>query len=373
MRIIFFTIAALVFAPLIANAEGLFFKTERGNIYCAGGSIAISENASNDIVAAGGNIVITGSAGNEVLAAGGSILLSGKTGGDARVAGGSITIADEIGGEAVIAGGKIDLLPKALIKSDLIAASGDIRIEGTVAGGARITGGKVFINGTMNKDADIKARELIIGKNAVIKGNLRYEAPQEARIEQGAVITGEKIFMRKEFKAPQAMFAKVLWVLWLVKLIATMAAALVIYFVLPEKTIELTALALNRFGHELLSGFIVLLVIPAVILLLFITVIGSLLGLLGMFFYIAFVILSTVLGALVFTRLLSGYAFKKSPSFTWPIILLGVLIYEVLGLIPLLGWIFKCVFFLSALGALSHLIYLGLNEKSGANLSSPAG
>lgn len=357
-------LAVLVLAPLIAEAQGLSFKTERGNSYSAGGNVNVAESAPNDIVAAAGHLIITGNAGNELLAAGGSLVIAGKTGGDARVAGGNITVSGEIGGEAVFAGGTINLLPKSVIGNDLIAASGNLTIEGAVRGGAKIIGHDVLINGTINRDVEVKADRLIIGKNAVIKGDLRYQAPREARTEQGAVISGKTTFTQTEFEPPRAGFIRFLWVFWLVKLIAVMTAALIIYFTMKEKVSELTTVALNRFGRETLTGFIVLIVVPAAILLAFITVIGSVLGLLSLFFYIAFVILSAVLGSLVFTRLLTGYLFKKETSLTWPLILLGVLVYQVIGLIPFFGWMLKFLFFLSALGALSHLIYVRMKEVS---------
>jgi cytoskeletal protein CcmA (bactofilin family) len=363
MRKIPLILIVIIFAPLIAIAEDGSFKTVRGNIYSAGGSIAITEDASNDIVAAGGNVVINGDAGNGILAAGGSVLLSGKTGGDARVAGGSVTISGEIGGEAVAAGGRIHLLPDAGIKSDLIAAGGDVVIDGTIGGGAKIIGGTVLITGTIQNDVEIKAREVVIARNAVLKGRLRYEAPQEARLERGAVIAGEKVFIKREFGQPRQDFVRMLWIGWVVKVIAVLAAALAVFFALREKTVEVTGLAVNRFANETLIGFIVLVAVPAAVLVLFMTVIGWVLGLAGIFLYIAFVMVSGVFGALVFTRLMSGYLFKKEPSFTWPVILLGVLIHQVIGLVPFLGWVFKFVFFLAALGALSHLVAKALKGK----------
>ncbi len=364
MKTLFLSLIVLLFAPLIATAEGVSFKTERGNVYSAGGSITIAENAPNDIVAAGGDLSISGNAGNEVLAAGGSIVLSGKTGGDARAAGGNITVAGTIGGEAVMAAGRINLLPKAVIGSSLIAASGEITIDGTIGGGARIIARTVTINGTIDKDVDIKADQLVIGKTAVIKGNLRYEAPREARIDQGAVITGAQTFKKVEFERPRERVMKFLGLWWVLKLLAVMAAAIVIYLIVPKRTSEVTALALNRFGHELFVGFIVFVMIPALILLLFITMLGSLLGLLTLFFYIAFIMLSSVFGALIFTRWISASVFKKGTALTWPVILAGVVIYQLIGLIPFLGWIFKFVFFLAALGALSHLVYSVKNDGS---------
>ncbi len=364
MRTLFLALTFLALSPLVANADGLSFKTARGNEYIFGSSVDATEDASNDIVAAGGNVIITGKTGNEVLAAGGTVLLLGKVEGDARVAGGNVTIDNEIGGEAVIAGGRIRLLPKSAVKSDLLAAAGDIRVDGTVEGDARIIGRQVTINGVVNKDAHIKAERIVIGKNALISGDLHYESAQEARIESGAVIKGMRIFTRKEAMTSHQKLWRFFWVWLIVKLFALEAAALTLYFLLKKKTEEFTELALKRYGYETIRGFIVLVVIPAAILVLFMTLVGWILGVIGLFFYFAFLFLSSILGAVVFSGLAGRYAIRKEPSLTWPMILLGVFLYQVIGLIPVLGLIFKCVFFLSALGTLSHVMYLRFNERS---------
>ncbi len=364
MRTLFLALAALAFSPLVVNADGLSFKTARGNEYIFGGYVDVVEDASNDIVAAGANVIITGNAGNEVLAAGGAVLLLGKAGGDARVAGGNVTIDGDIGGEAVIAGGRIRLLPKSAVKNGLLAAAGDVRVDGTVEGDARIIGRQVTINGVVNKDAYIKAESLVIGKNALISGDLRYESAQEARIEPGAVIKGMRVFTRKEPVPSHQKFRRFFWAWWITKLFAFEAAALILYFALKQKAEEFTVLALKRYGYETLIGFIILVVIPVAILVLFMTLAGWILGVIGLFFYLAFLFLSSVLGAVVFSGLAGRYAVRKEPSLTWPMILLGVFLYQMIGLIPVLGWIFKFVFFLSALGTLSHVIYLRFSERS---------
>lgn len=143
-----------------------------------------------------------------------------------------------------------------------------------------------------------------------------------------------------------------------------MTAAIVIYSLLPERTTEVADLGIHRFGHELLVGFIIFVAIPALIVLLFVTVLGSLLGLLTVFFYIAFLLLSSVFGALIFTRWISSFVFKKRAPFSWLIILAGVLLYQVIGFIPFLGWLFKFVFLLTALGTLSHSVYSIRDDKT---------
>lgn len=357
---------ALVLVSSSAGAQGVSHTTSKGNAYYAGGDLNISESYTGDIFAAGGNVSITGGAADDVLAAGGTVRLSGKVGGDARIAGGNVSIEKEIGGEAMIAGGNVRLLPGADVKGDLIAAAGDIAVEGNIGGSVRISGGNVAINGAVDKGVEVKAGRLIIGKNAVISGDLRYESPQEAVIEHGAVIKGEKIFKPREYARPLKKLMVLLWVWWFVKLFAVATAALVINFAMRKRTEEFTAFALSRFGRETLTGFVLLLMIPVAILILFATVLGALLGLIGVFAYIALITPAIVFGALVFSRLVGRYVFKKEQFLTWPVILLGVFLYEILGLIPVLGWLMKFVFFLSALGTCSHFIYTGLAKTSEA-------
>jgi cytoskeletal protein CcmA (bactofilin family) len=359
---VFLALIALVLFPLNAHADGVSFKTSRGNAYYAGSNVNVVETVPGDIVAAGRNVIITGNAGDDVLAAGGTVDISGKAGGDARIAGGNVTVNSEIGGEAVIAGGHIKLLPGANIRYDLLAAAGNVTIEGTIGGIARINAGTVTMNGTVNKDVEVRTGQLVIGRNAVINGNLRYEAPRKAQIDQGAVIKGQTIFTSKDYMSHKKRLRSLMGFWWIVKLLATAAAALVIYFSLRKRTEEFAALALNRFGSELLIGFILLIVIPAAILILFISVVGWLLGLIGLFFYIAFIVLSVVLGAVVFSGLIGKYLFKKEQYVTWPMILLGVFIYQIVGLVPVLGWLVTFAFFLSGMGAFSHLIYTGFKK-----------
>ena len=104
-RVFPFALMAFLLFQLSVRAHGAAFKTEKGNVYSAGGTVNFTEGAPGDIVAAGGNVIITGSAGDDVLAAGGTVHMSGKVGGDARIAGGTVTIGSEIGGDAMVAGG----------------------------------------------------------------------------------------------------------------------------------------------------------------------------------------------------------------------------------------------------------------------------
>ena len=190
----------------------------------------------------------------------------------------------------------------------------------------------------------IKADRVVIGKRGKIGGNLRYEASREAIVDQGALIEGQTIFKQVEYEQPRHRLLAFLGVLWVLKLLALMAAAVVIYLLLPSPITEVTGIAVQRFGHELLVGFLVFAAVPALILVLFVTVLGWFLGLLILFFYGAFLLLSSVFGALILTRLFSDFVLKRAVPLSWPLILAGVGVYQLIGLIPFVGWLCKFVF-----------------------------
>ncbi len=114
----------------------------------------------------------------------------------------------------------------------------------------------------------------------------------------------------------------------------------------------------DRFGRELLTGFVVLIVVPAAVLLCFITVIGVPIGLAVLLAYFLLFLLSSVYAGVVIGSLLEKVLLKKPvPEASWKTALLGVTVYTVAGLMPFVGWLFKLTFFLAALGIMSRTVY----------------
>ncbi len=99
--------------------------------------------------------------------------------------------------------------------------------------------------------------------------------------------------------------------------------------------------------------------IPAVIVLLFVTIIGVPVGLIALFFYIMFFALSGII-----TALTAAHWINRRQNYNWkPVRLifaaLGLLIVlNIAGMIPFFGWIAKAVAVMIAFGAI--LIHAGL-------------
>ena len=115
---------------------------------------------------------------------------------------------------------------------------------------------------------------------------------------------------------------------------------------------------MDNFWKETLRGFIISVVLPIAAIISFITVIGALLGGLGLMLYGLMAALSSifaamVLGALIFRLIL------KQPNFTvdWRSVVVGVVLMAIFKVIPYVGWIFAFIFFLVAFGTLFNYLY----------------
>lgn len=292
----------------------------------------------------------------DLAAAGGDIEIYGAVGDDIRAAGGKLAVSGQAGGEAVLAGGEVTLTPGASVTRDLVAAGKTVNVQGKVGGGARIYAGKVFINGTVNEGVLVRAGELVIGKEAVIGGNLVYESREEARIAEGAAIKGNIIY-RAPGRAAPGRWAWLLALWWLVKTLAVLASALVFYAVFRDRLAAFSDGVFGGFWLKVLAGFLVLVAMPVAAVLLFMTVIGWYLAVITLFAWLALLFVSGVLGAVLFSALFAKAVLKKGYALGWGIIIGGVLIFSVLGAVPFAGWLFRLIFALAGLGGLWGMVY----------------
>ena len=360
--IAFLMVPLVTFAAIRQDSNFTFGKSDVAtkNLYGGGGSVNIMGNAQKDVIVGGGTINVTGTVGQDLAVAGGNLMINGIIGDDARITGGNLSIGGKIGGQLLAAGGQINLNSDLDVKADTMLAGGNIQIDGTFGGDLTAYAGTIRIDGKIAGNVKIKAsQKLVVGSQAVILGTLDYSAPQQVTLEDGAKISGKVTFT--EFKQAQKA-KKGLWgvfgVLWLIGLAITLTAAFVIYFIFRKKLEEAVSYAMDNFWKETLRGFIISVVLPIAAIISFITVIGALLGGLGLMLYGLMAALSSifaamVLGALIFRLIL------KQPNFTvdWRSVVVGVVLMAIFKVIPYVGWIFAFIFFLVAFGTLFNYLY----------------
>lgn len=329
------------------------------NLYAGGGNVNILGEAKQDVFVGGGTINISGTIGKDLAAGGGNLTLNGNVGDDARIAGGNLSIGGKIGGELMAAGGQVTLNSDLEVKGDTTLAGGNISIDGALAGDVLAYGNTVRIDGKIASNVKVKTQKLVIGSRAEISGNLDYSAPQQLTMEEGGKISGKVTFNQiKPAQKGGRGFLGILGIGWLVSLAIFLTSALVVYFLFRKKLEEAVSYTLSHFAGETLRGFIILVVLPIAAIISFVTVIGALLGGVGILLYILLALFASIFAPIV----LGSWIFRlilKKPEFgvDWKSVVAGVIVFRIILAIPIVGWIFHLIFFLAAFGTLFNYLY----------------
>ena len=326
------------------------------NLYVSGGEIIMSGTVVGDLSAAGGTILISGNVADDVLIAGGQIDISGQIGEDARIAGGNITIRGTIGGDLVVAGGNVRILSDAYIHGDLFIASGRAVVEGNIDGDLRFYGGEATVNGSVRGDVRVDAEELELKENAGIGGNLTYRSPQEATIAEAARVDGEITFTKSELS--RGLWRGILKTWFVLKAIAGVIAALVLFLVFRKKTTNLVQHSITRFWPEVLRGFVGFILFPIASVILLVTVIGMPLGFLLVTLFTILTIIGWIYSGVIFGAWLKKIVSRGSATpLTWGVVVSGAILFQFLRFIPVLGWLVMFIFFLASFGTLLQALH----------------
>jgi len=339
-------------------------ETINQNLYAAGGTVVIEGSVRGDILVGGGNVLISGSTTKDVLVAGGNLTISGETGDDLRAAGGSITVSGSVKGDVVVAGGNVHLTSQAKVDGDVTVFGGRVRVDGSVKGEMNAAGGDIELNGPVVGDVVIYAGNgVVLGSQALIQGNFTYSAPKEVMRVDGAQVKGKIIYQQSNFTAAyeepsRSVIAGLFGTWWLFKLLVLLVTVFLITYLWRRRVTQMVSFTTSHFGKAVLIGFVFLAVIPVVIILSFITFVGVLVGAILGFLYVLWILFAAVGGNIVVAALLSKY-FDKSAGVTlsWKYVFAGVLLLQLVSIIPIFGWIISFVMFCAALGSIAHFWY----------------
>jgi len=333
------------------------------NVYVAGGNVEVSAPVNGDLIAAGGTLFLGGAVSRDILAAGGRVTITGPSAEDVRVAGGDVTIGGAYSGEIMAAGGQITVTQEARVAKDSYIAGGNIAFNGSEAGNLHLAGKTVYLNGTIQRNLIVRGGQITIGPHAVINGNFNYFARQEATVEAGARIAGTTTFHKTTGlpKGPGffvAFFA--FW--WFVKFLILLTAAYLLWYVLRNKTVLIVQRATSGFGRELLRGFAIFILLPVAAILSFITVIGALAGVASLLVYALLLAIAAPIAGLVTASLL----LKRRTDLRWYHILLGMAVFDIVMLIPFIGWLAGLIVYLATLGSLAMVLWMRVMRREGA-------
>ena len=335
-----------------------------GDLFVAGGAVAVDQPVAGDLVAMGGSIDVDAPVAGDALAAGGKLRFGVDVTGSVYAAGGRITMAGKVGRNLRAAGGQLELGPKSEVVGNLSIAGGQVRLLGAVRGHVQAAGGRVRIDGPVGGDVLVTSGQLELGPNARIAGKLRYRSREPITQDPAAQVAGGvELLMpawgsdgrasepRGERPGPPAWASGIAWI-WTIGLVVLAA---VLIALLPGFSTGVAGALRERFGLSLLLGFVLLVCTPFAALFAFVTLIGIPLGLLLIALYLALLPVAYVsagigLGELGLRRLRPD----RVQTTGWRIAAaaLALMVLALAGWIPWFGGLIAFAALLAGLGAL---------------------
>jgi len=341
--LIILILSFLVIFPALSYAADFRFKEERVSIqksetidddlYVGAGDITVEGTINGDLFVFGGQVRVTGEVKENLFVAGGQAVLEGNVGKNLRVAGGNVTVRGKIGRDLLVAGGNVEIDKGAEVLKDVKAAAGGLIISGT-AGSVQAEAGNVTLTNT-----------------AKINGDLSYTSDNKATIEDGAVVLG-KTAHTKPSERPKGL-ALLFTAGKILSVVVTILISLLFLFVFPNKSEKIATSWREKFGLNLLWGFLFLIAVPVAVVISFITIIGFPLGIGGILLYVILLYLGKILGIISLGTWVENLGKKeKELKPSWLFVILAAIFYSIFKLIPFIGWLGTLLIYLTGLGAL---------------------
>lgn len=326
-----------------------------GNYYAATRPFArmdMSGTVAGDMYAAGGTVTINGAIEEDLFIVSGVSNVHATVTDDVRIVAGEVTVSEYVGGDLFVIGGTLNVLSSAQIDGTVFFFGGSGEIAGTV--GQSIVGyaETLHLNGSVSGGVDVTVPAgLRLGSNADIAESVRYKSFVEVTRDPASVIGGDVTKVASAAASSKDTARAVLTPLFMI-----LFTALSLYLFFHKNLHSIFTTALQRPVRSLLIGTGVIFASPIVSMMLFVTVLGALVG--------ALVLLSTTLLALV-GMVLAGsllgsyvwYWYRHDIQVSLFTIIGGTSLLYVILLIPVLGVVVYVLLMAQVIGALGLRLY----------------
>ncbi len=322
------------------------------DLYLLGGNVTSAGSVVGDVLTGGGTIVISGAVTGDVTAAGGSITILSNITDDVRASGGSIVIQGSVGGDIIAGGGQVTIGGGG-VGGDVAVGAGSVRIDAPIKGSVNIGGGSVYLNAPIAGNITVEADTLTLGSQAVINGTLSYKASKILTKEDGATVTGTVTFVERQKKSAQGIAPFALLSAWILgKILALLACSLVVGLIFKRYSNVLVRKVVEGPLLELGRGFVFFATLPVLSILAFVSLIGIPFGFLGLMSFVVALLFAWIVTPIIVGSVVYCYFSKSDWFVSWKTILLGVFLYSIIGIVPILGWLVQALLMLLALGAM---------------------
>jgi len=339
--------------------------------FASGDVVEVSGTVNGDVYAFGGQVLVDGKVKGDLITAGGTVTVSGDISQDLRAGGGQITISGQIGRNVTIGGGNVEFTSDANVRGSILAGAGNITLASPIGSNVKVGAGNLTISNKVNGDVEAGVGSLRLTSKAQIKGDVTYWSDRNASIDENALILGEltkkatPVTPKPPIDEIFGGFAAFNIFAALVGFVSTFILGLILIKLAPNFMKTATSTLGSKPWVSLGIGLLTLILTPIVSIILFVTVVGLPLGLILVPIYLICIYIARIfviywVGIMIFNR--TGRKLHEVWAFV-----LGLAIYYILTLVPVIGGIvtfLTVVFGLGTALVAKRYVYLAARSKN---------
>jgi hypothetical protein len=343
--------------PVLAHAEEAETFRIGQDAFIAGPTVVHSDEGADDLFMAGETVRVEAPIAGSAHLAGRRVEIGQTIGGDLYAAGMDVVLRGAVSGDATVTGYSVEI--RDAVGEDLRASGANLTIAGPVAGTALLAGDIARIENVIGGDVHISARQVEFGPEARIDGTLTLVSDAPEAIEVPAQVIPEDRITRREMEGWQRELRPVAGIGWwevigraLTGVLVTAVLVALIAAVLPGPLAEMRRRLLTAPLRSLWFGFLGLSTMTGAAVLLAMTLIGMVLSPAVLLLAVLFGVAGYFIAVYAFGVGLLMAAGRAEPDSLADRALagaLGAVVAGLIGLVPLLGWLF--VFALALAGA----------------------
>ncbi len=264
------------FASLVTTDLFIVSKDDpvEEDVYVTSMSGKIDGVIDGDLVIFTGDLTISGTVtGTVTVFSSGSVVVepTGTIIGSLRGTAVSVTVRGEVGDDVFVTAPSVVIGESATVGRDAMVFAGTGRIEGIVERDVRGRTMRLVVDGTVGGDLDVATQKLEVGPDAAIEGDVLYRSPVAASIAPSAAITGTTTRLPTQ---SNFVYGIILALANVIGFFGFLVVGIVVLSLFRGSSSRAAGAIVTRPIRSLLVGLVTVIVLPAGVVVLAVTLVG---------------------------------------------------------------------------------------------------
>lgn len=332
------------------------------DLFIGAESVEILGKVNGDVYVGAASFIMSGDITGDLFVGAGTANISGTIGDDLRIGSGNISISKtKIGDGLSIGGGSVVIDDETFVGGSFLAGAGTINSKASVSRNMMVGGGSVIINGPVGGEVRVGGEKISLGSKAVIDGDFTYEVGEtDVDFADGATVSGlikrNKSnfvdFDKDKFNTrSKNSFRAINSGLQGFSFLGALMIGLVALKFLYKPSIAVVKVMEKNFLNSVGTGLLVFILAGPFFVILMMTVIGIPLAGILLPLYLIDLCIAKLVTSLYLGRYATDYLGKKKVS-VYAAFTLGLMLYYLLRLVPVVRVVVRIGALLAGLGAI---------------------